>query len=500
MSYDINSLKIHSKLYTNTERNENNNNTASTDGTTNGSKGATDPTNNDASTNATNEDDINNVAGTNMPYEVLLNDYYESACLMDEIHKDVVRTHPDLSFFLEPQNDIGLRRYAAIERILFVWSKYNKGVRYVQGMNEIVGILYFVLANDQNDLWANYAEPDTYWLFHHLLTDMQDVFVPDLDNADTGIQGRIAAMDALLARHDPSVKEHLDELGLEVSFYAIRWWTTLLSREFLLPDTIRLWDSMVASTHKDNFLRYVCVTMIMLIRDDLLKGDFARCLRLLQSYPPTHTDNLLESSRALWLYESQITVACHRGGISLHHALCTIQSPTELIMAFGFVNGKPPDANIITQPIQTTITSTIKAAARSAKAVATTATNTMSSGHVQSNIDAMTVRARTSADNARKSVSTSAQGIFGRAKGMYLNYRSTGSNNTTGRNESTGDKSIPSTETKKDDTILQDNDHQGVSTLLLPTTESRDGTKNTENQDMVDDSDDEIYMKEFLAN
>lgn len=274
--------------------------------------------------------------------------YFDNASLLDEIRKDVVRTHPDLCFFLEPESNLGQRRYAALERILFVWAKLNKGVRYVQGMNEIVGTIYYVLANDMNEMWACEAEADTYFLFNTLMTEMRDVFVPDLDDADTGIQGRINNMTTLLSLHDPEVRCHLDDMGIDASFYAIRWLTTLLSREFLLPDTIRLWDSMFASTHKDNFMRYVCVTMVMIVRAQLLKGDFSTCLRLLQGYPSTNIDGLLESSRALWIYESQVTLACHKGGMSLHQALTTITPPPSLQMAYGLVGGiasRLPDLN-----------------------------------------------------------------------------------------------------------------------------------------------------------
>mmetsp|Transcript_45365 Transcript_45365/g.67360 ORF Transcript_45365/g.67360 Transcript_45365/m.67360 type:complete len:782 (-) Transcript_45365:45-2390(-) len=265
--------------------------------------------------------------------------FLDNATLLDEIRKDVVRTHPDLYFFLDPEENLGQRRYAALERILFVWAKLNKGVRYVQGMNEIVGTVYYVLANDMNEEWACEAEADTYFLFNTLMTEMRDIFVPALDNADTGLQGRIENMSTLLSLHDPEVRCHLDDMGIDASFYAIRWLTTLLSREFLLPHTIRLWDSMFASTHKDNFLRYVCVTMVMLIRGDLLKGDFTTCLRLLQAYPSTDMDHLLEASRSLWIYESQITLACHKGGISLHQALLTITPPPSIVMAYGLKGG-----------------------------------------------------------------------------------------------------------------------------------------------------------------
>lgn len=55
-------------------------------------------------------------------------DEEENILLLDEIRKDVIRTHPDLRFFLEPKEDLGQKRYAALERILFVWAKLNKGV------------------------------------------------------------------------------------------------------------------------------------------------------------------------------------------------------------------------------------------------------------------------------------------------------------------------------------------------------------------------------------
>ncbi len=51
--------------------------------------------------------------------------------LFDDISKDVVRTHPDQYFFLDPMQ--GLGRYDALLRILFVYAKINVGVLYIQG-------------------------------------------------------------------------------------------------------------------------------------------------------------------------------------------------------------------------------------------------------------------------------------------------------------------------------------------------------------------------------
>jgi hypothetical protein len=210
-------------------------------------------------------------------------------------------------------------------------------------MNEIAGTLYYVLANDENCEWANHAEADTYFLFHTLMMDIRDVFVPDMDSHATGIQGRIGNMQRLLQTHDPVVFEHLQACGIDSHFYAYRWLTTLLSREFLLPDTIRLWDSMFASTHKENFLRYVCVTMVMYVRDQLLEGDFSTNLKLLQRYPPTNVDAILESSRHLWKYETLVGVACQKRGVSWQEAIQLVNRPPNIIMAFGYKGGVVPN-------------------------------------------------------------------------------------------------------------------------------------------------------------
>ena len=75
-------------------------------------------------------------------------DEEENILLLDEIRKDVIRTHPDLRFFLEPKEDLGQKRYAALERILFVWAKLNKGVSIVNALL-CVGSLLFGLFIDQ---------------------------------------------------------------------------------------------------------------------------------------------------------------------------------------------------------------------------------------------------------------------------------------------------------------------------------------------------------------
>ena len=71
-------------------------------------------------------------------------DEKENVLLLDEIRKDVIRTHPDLCFFLEPKEDLGQKRYAALERILFVWAKLNKGVSCYEQFVSMLSIIQAV--------------------------------------------------------------------------------------------------------------------------------------------------------------------------------------------------------------------------------------------------------------------------------------------------------------------------------------------------------------------
>ena len=46
---------------------------------------------------------------------------------------------------------------------------------------------------------------------------------------------------------------HLKRQEVAASFYAFRWFTTLLSREFVLPDVQRVWDSLLAEVAEERY-------------------------------------------------------------------------------------------------------------------------------------------------------------------------------------------------------------------------------------------------------
>jgi hypothetical protein len=213
-----------------------------------------------------------------------LPEHLVDAELRAEILKDVERTYPEMAFFCQPEHA------AAMARILLVYAKLNAGVRYIQGMNELLAPLLYVCAGDRSHEVAGVAPPgglddveaDAFFLFCGLMTDRRDVFIQEQDNSSSGIRGQLDAFGRALAAHEPAVAEHLMSMGLLPQFYALRWLTALCCRELCFPDALSLWDKLLADSPRCAFLTPFCVALVRSAREPLLAAGFGEAMKMLQ--------------------------------------------------------------------------------------------------------------------------------------------------------------------------------------------------------------------------
>ena len=56
-----------------------------------------------------------------------------------------------------------------------------------------------------------------------------------------------------------------------------------MCQDFDMPNCIRLWDTLFADPNRYEFLNYVCVAIVVQVREIILDGDFATCMETLQS-------------------------------------------------------------------------------------------------------------------------------------------------------------------------------------------------------------------------
>ncbi|XP_077278175.1 TBC1 domain family member 13 [Temnothorax americanus] len=198
-----------------------------------------------------------------------------------------------------PLAEGGEAHWEVLERILFIYAKLNPGQGYVQGMNEIVGPIYHAFACDPDPTWRKHAEADTFFCFTNLMAEIRDFFIKTLDEAEFGINSMMSKLTNQVRANDPEVWLRLHQQELCPQYYSFRWLTLLLSQEFPLPDVMRIWDSLFADENRFNFLIHICCAMILLLRDQLLAGDFATNVKLLQNFPSMDIQIVLSKAAAL---------------------------------------------------------------------------------------------------------------------------------------------------------------------------------------------------------
>lgn len=222
------------------------------------------------------------------------NQFFQDSEIIEQIDRDVKRTHPDMHFF-SGDSSFAKSNQDSLKNILIVFAKLNPGIRYVQGMNEILAPLYYVFRTDPNEENAACAEADTFFCFVELLSGFRDHFCQQLDNSVVGIRSTISRLSQFLKEHDEELWRHL-EITTKVNpqFYAFRWITLLLTQEFNFPESLLIWDTLLSDPEgpQETLLR-ICCAMLIIIRRRLLAGDFTSNLKLLQNYPLTNISHLL---------------------------------------------------------------------------------------------------------------------------------------------------------------------------------------------------------------
>jgi len=229
-------------------------------------------------------------------------DGYEDDELAEQIDRDIARVHPDMHFFNDEGEDGEARRRKDHMRdALYVFAKLNPGVGYVQGMHEMFGCMYYVFAKsaDEESATEN-AAADAFYCFTEVFSEFRDVFVMALDATDQGVRAMLDTLSVMLAEHGPEVHAHLQSMNLSTSMFAFRWITLMFTQDFEMADVLRLWDVMLASprSRKECLLR-LCVACVLNIGTELIDGDFAACMKMLQNYPPVDVRNITRLAAAL---------------------------------------------------------------------------------------------------------------------------------------------------------------------------------------------------------
>ena len=206
--------------------------------------------------------------------------------LLEQIDKDLQRTRGDVNFFkLYSKKNKKEKNYDIMRRILFIYAKQHPEINYIQGMNEIIAVIYYIFENDDNPFMINYTESDTYYTFEILLEEIKQVFIMDNVNySQLFISQQITFIKKLLEKIDLELLNHFEKEEIILDSFLIRWLLVLFAQEFHLDTTINFWDRMFTQKNKINFLCYVSVALLINNRDLLIKMDSLEIMTFSQSF------------------------------------------------------------------------------------------------------------------------------------------------------------------------------------------------------------------------
>ena len=189
----------------------------------------------------------------------------------------------DLAKYIDTHADV-------LHRILFIYAKLNPGVKYIQGMNEVLAVLYYCyVVNDYSEdddeepiIPSMYHESDLFFSFSNIMVELRDGFLRELDKEQNGIQGRIKKYSDIMKVVEPHAYHAIEINQVNHQFYSLRWFMLLLCQEFDIDNSVRLWDTLLADPKRFDFTNFVCVALVSFVRDDIIDGDFACCMENLQ--------------------------------------------------------------------------------------------------------------------------------------------------------------------------------------------------------------------------
>ena len=250
--------------------------------------------------------------------------------VLEEICKDTNRTHSEMNFFVKPIDNkntftekeilelvenkrnctlknindtykinIVLTHADLLSRILFIYSKFEPEVSYVQGMNEILAPIYYCFSFDR----SNDSEPiddieaDTFWCFYNLMCVFRELFDKNEDNQEHGVFAKATRLKMMLKVVDKNLYEYLDKNEFDFSIITFRWISLMFSQDFLMIDILRIWDFLLSCDNKYENCYYFALSIILMKKEFIMNNQIYKVYEMFQSLKDLDVDNIIFNAK-----------------------------------------------------------------------------------------------------------------------------------------------------------------------------------------------------------
>ena len=189
--------------------------------------------------------------------------------LIDQINKDLPRTRFDCDFYVNNSNN-----YDTLRRILFLYANEHSDVHYIQGMNEIIAIIFYIFSKDDNPFIEKYKESDSYFIFEKLMEEIKDIFIMEnINYSQLFIKEQIEQIKKILKKIDSELINYFQDIGVEIDNFVMRWLLVLFAQEFTMDVAVNFYDRVFTQKNKIKFICYISAAIIEKNKNTLIKLD-----------------------------------------------------------------------------------------------------------------------------------------------------------------------------------------------------------------------------------
>ena len=220
----------------------------------------------------------------------------EDLKIITQINKDLPRTRTEINFFSKKSNfNKNETNYDILRRILFFFAKRNEELGYVQGMNEILAIIYYIYSLDENVYIKPFVESDTFFSFEILLQELKPIFmIHNVNYSQLFITMQIKQIKDILREIAPDLLNYFEEKNLIMDVFLMRWLIVLFAQEFSLECSISFWDRLFTQKNKMKFICYISAAILVMNKKKLMKMEMEEIVLWAQEFGSIVKNNNLD--------------------------------------------------------------------------------------------------------------------------------------------------------------------------------------------------------------
>ena len=206
--------------------------------------------------------------------------------ILMQINKDLPRTRTEINFFNEKSKfNKDETNYDILRRILFIFAKRNQELGYVQGMNEIVAIIYYIYSLDENVYIKPFVESETFYSFEILLQEIKPIFMmQNVNYSQLFITMQIKQINDILKETAPDLLNYFNQINLVMDVFLMRWLIVLFAQEFTFEAAISFWDRLFTQKNKMKFICYISAAILVINKKKLKKMEMEQIVLWAQEF------------------------------------------------------------------------------------------------------------------------------------------------------------------------------------------------------------------------